>query len=114
MTRWIKTMVCAVGAVVLIGCGSSVGNDGQTVGGPCSSNADCDQQCLTGGDFPQGTCAVSCDTDADCPDGSYCIDKQGGVCLLGCQLPSDCRGGYSCEGQTNHGHGGDSLVCVKD
>jgi hypothetical protein len=96
-------------------CGSdSVGNDGATVGGSCQVDADCDEECLSGGDFPQGTCSVSCNADDDCPGGTNCIDTEGGQCLLACDLPSDCRGGYTCKGKNNKGHGGESLVCIKD
>ncbi len=99
--------------VALGGCGGdSVGNDGSTVGGPCTSSSQCDSECQLGGDFPQGVCTLRCNTDEDCPGGSFCIDKEDGICLLGCSIPSDCRGGYNCEGKTNKGHGGDSLVCV--
>ena len=113
-TKRLGSLPILVSAVALAfaACGSGVGSEGETVGGPCTTTADCEQRCLTGGDFPQGTCTISCSSDADCPDGSHCIDKQGGVCLLSCSLPSDCRGGYNCEGETNQGHGGDSLVCI--
>ncbi len=97
------------------GCGGpSVGNEGVTVGGSCANNDDCDERCVSGGDYPQGTCTVACDVDEDCPADTYCIDKEGGICLLGCSLPSDCRGGYTCKGEENRGHGGDSLVCIAD
>lgn len=110
MWRWI--FVFSLG--LLIGCGSAVSNKGKTVGGPCTANTDCDERCLTGGDFPGGTCSVACDTDENCPDGSHCISKEGGVCLLACELPADCRGGgYTCKGESNKGHGGDSLVCIE-
>lgn len=99
--------------VAIVGCGGDgVGLDGDLVGGACTGPADCEYRCETGGDFPQGTCVKPCNVDADCPDGTYCIEKEGGICLLGCDVPSDCRGGYNCEGQTNRGHGGDSLVCI--
>ena len=105
--RWLL-----IGIFIAACGGDDVGNDGATVGGPCVDAADCESRCLVGGDFPQGTCSLACNTDNDCPDGTFCIDAEGGVCLLGCALPADCRGGYNCEGKTNRGHGGDSLVCT--
>lgn len=106
--------VVVVGVVVVVGCGDDVGNDGEFIGGACTTNADCDVRCETGPDFPGGTCTVACNTDEDCPDGTHCIDDEGGICLLACDLPQDCRGGYQCKGEENHGHGGDSLVCSGD
>lgn len=106
-------LVSIVAFMVLAACGpDEVGTEGALVGGACRDSGDCDQRCQTGADYPQGTCTVACNSDADCPDSSHCIDKEGGICLLACQIPSDCRGGYNCEGKTNRGHGGDSLVCI--
>jgi hypothetical protein len=112
--KFLMMIVLTLGLTALVACNSGVGNDGDLVGGPCVSNADCEERCLTGGDYPQGTCSVSCTTDRDCPDTTYCIDKEGGTCMLGCNLPSDCRNGYTCKGKDNNGHGGESLVCYKD
>jgi hypothetical protein len=116
MDRWqIGLLGAALAALLAAGCGGdSVGPDGETVGGPCSVNADCDERCATGGDFPDGTCTVSCDSDVDCPDGSACVTEDGGICLQRCDIPDDCRDGYNCEGEENKGHGGDSLVCIAD
>ncbi|MFC1482322.1 hypothetical protein ACFL51_00800 [Myxococcota bacterium] len=94
--------------------GDSVGNAGDTVGGPCDSAGDCDERCLTSGDFPAGTCAVSCASDDDCPDDTVCIDKEGGVCLLACEVTTDCRDGYHCDDEDNLGRTGESLVCTGD
>lgn len=109
MTR----LVCLMAFTLVAACGpDAVGSEGVLVGGSCAGAGDCDQRCQTGGDFPGGTCTVSCSTDADCPDGTHCIDKEGGICLVACTLPEDCRREYNCEGQSNRGHGGDSLVCI--
>lgn len=111
----LKSTLFTVSLFSAAACGSDgVGIDGALVGGSCDENSDCDEECLRGGDFPEGTCSVSCRDDSQCPDGSNCIDKEGGICLLTCERPSDCRGGYTCKGEENEGHGGDSLVCIKD
>jgi hypothetical protein len=114
IVRTLLSGIFIISLATACGGGDSVGNDGETVGGSCTANADCDEECLGGGDYPQGTCSVSCATDDDCPTGTNCIDEEGGVCLLSCELPSDCRGGYTCKGKENKGHGGESLVCFKD
>ncbi|MCC7384721.1 MAG: hypothetical protein IT384_22925 [Deltaproteobacteria bacterium] len=98
------------------GCGGSVGVDGSTVGGPCTTNTDCSSssRCLTSGDFPGGYCTVNCAKHEDCPTDARCIEKESGVCLQQCELPQDCRGGYTCKGKKNQFGGGESLVCIKD
>ncbi len=103
----------AASLMLVASCNRGVGTDGGLVGGACSVTSDCEERCLQGGDYPDGTCVTSCTTDEDCPGGSNCIKKEGGVCLLSCDVPSDCRSGYTCKGETNNGHGGDSLVCFK-
>lgn len=110
MLRLVAIAICVLGAAA---CGDEeVGNEGVVVGGSCAGNGDCEFRCETGGDFPLGTCTRPCLIDDDCPSGSACIDKDGGMCLLSCSVPTDCRPGYNCEGKTNNGHGGDSLVCI--
>lgn len=105
-------LVCAGS---LAGCGDDdVGLDGDRVGGACQDDRDCQYRCEDGDEFPDGTCTQPCNIDDDCPIGTYCIDREDGICLLGCEHPDDCRPGYTCEGQENRGHGGDSLVCVRD
>ena len=108
--RWWLPLVALVFA-----CGSSVGIEGDLVGGPCQSSADCSPQsrCLIDDDFPGGACAVNCSRHEDCPDGSRCVDEEGGVCLMTCVLPGDCRGGYTCKGKENETGGGESLVCIE-
>lgn len=114
MTRSIAVLVFA-SACLLAGCGDDdVGLDGDGVGGACQDERDCAYRCQEGGDFPHGTCTVPCNVDDDCPIGTYCIDKEGGICLLGCEHPEDCRDEYTCKGEDNRGHGGDSLVCIHD
>lgn len=97
-------------------CGNDgVGVNGDVVGGPCLGAADCEEACLRDGDFPNGSCSVPCGTDAHCPPGTFCIRHDGqGWCVLGCVHPSDCRAGYTCKGQDNNGHAGESLVCVNN
>jgi hypothetical protein len=114
MVRW--TVLLAL-CGTLIGCGGGgVGNDGDVVGGPCSSNADCARgsECATGGDFPGGTCTVRCVDDRDCPGGTACIDESGGICLLLCDFDTDCRIGYECDDQSRRGHSGSATVCIDD
>jgi hypothetical protein len=106
-------MLVALAMLAVPACGG-VGNSGAIVGGPCTTDADCDKRCLTSGDFPGGTCSMTCGKHDDCPGGSKCVDKEGGVCLLECELPEDCRGGYTCKGQKNQSGGGESLVCLED
>lgn len=107
-------LISIVFVLASCGGGDGVGKEGSVVGGPCSGAGDCEFRCQTGGDFPGGTCVKPCSTDEDCPDGTFCIDTEGGLCMLGCETPDDCRGGYTCKGETNRGHLGDSLVCSAD
>ena len=95
---------------------NSVGNDGELVGGDCSSDANCANrsECLKGGDFPAGTCSVSCDRQADCPAGTRCVDERGGICLLSCSRQENCRDGYNCERVDAQGGGGEPRVCIQD
>jgi hypothetical protein len=104
-----------LGLFLLASCGSSVGIEGEYVGGACAADAECDadSRCLTKDDFPGGTCSVVCTKHEDCPDDTRCIEKEGGICLLTCELPGDCRGGYTCKGVKNQFGGGESLVCIK-
>lgn len=112
---WLSLFGCLLAFSLATACGNDgVGNDGAYVGGSCQDDRDCDEECLRGGDFPDGTCSVSCKVDDDCPSGTYCIDKEGGQCLLSCDRPADCRGGYTCKGENNKGHSGESLVCIKN
>ena len=105
-----------LGAALIIGCGSDVGNEGYVVGGPCEENADCasGSECATGGDFPGGTCTVRCADDGDCPSGTACIDEMNGVCLLLCNFDTDCRLGYECGDKKRAGHSGSATVCTDD
>lgn len=115
MATFRMAIVLLVCGGFLSGCGDDdVGFHGDLVGGPCRGGDDCQYRCQGGGDFPDGTCTLPCNIDEDCPFGTYCIDKEGGICLLGCERPDDCRDGYTCKGEKNRGHGGDSLVCIHD
>ncbi len=109
--------LASIAMVLVFACGgpNNVGNEGEVVGGPCTTNGDCANVCQGGGDFPGGTCTLFCNTDDDCPPDTACIGKDNvGLCLLTCSVPADCRPGYSCEGKSNHGRLGDSLVCIAD
>jgi hypothetical protein len=103
----------------IVGCGDSgsgveegVGVDGDVVGGPCQSSADCadGSECIDD-NYPDGTCTIACARDADCPEGSVCISSDGGVCLLTCDSKADCRAGYECEGKSKEEGDGESKVC---
>lgn len=108
-----RHLLVFVFSLVLAACGG-VGNEGEVVGGPCTTDNDCDKRCLTSGDFPGGTCSLTCAKHEDCPSGSRCVSEEGGVCLLECSEPGDCRGGYTCKGESNKAGGGESLVCIED
>jgi hypothetical protein len=98
---------------LFVACGDDdVGFDGDRVGGACRDGRDCEYLCERDDHFPDGTCTLPCNVDEDCPLGTYCIDREDGICLLGCERPEDCREGYTCKGEHNRGHDGESLVCI--
>jgi hypothetical protein len=99
--------------LALAGCGSSVGKDGDVVGGPCAEENPCasGSECLMSGEFPGGLCVVGCSSDAECPSGSACVSNEGGVCMQLCDNKSDCREGYQCEGKSREGESGEKKVC---
>lgn len=79
-----------------------------TVGGPCTSDADCGGlHCVTttgNGDnqvsFSGGVCTVDCSASA-CPTGSTCVDVgDAKLCLASCP-PASCRTGYRCCGKVD-------------
>ncbi len=98
------------------GCGVSCradqtcGNQGcealpeSDVGGPCTSEADCDGSlCATEAEFnvPGGYCAYLCSVGADCPGNSECIPFDTGqgdfpLCATTCTSNADCRTDYLC------------------
>ena len=104
-------LVLAITALTACGGEDEVGTNGVLVGGECIDSRDCEFSCQQGGDYPRGLCTVPCDFDEDCPEGTFCIDTEGGICMLGCDFTEDCRIGYTCEGRSNRGRSGDSLVC---
>lgn len=114
--HWTARLIVGILFALSAACGPGVGNEGDLVGGPCTTDADCaeESRCMTGGDFPGGTCATRCSSHDDCPEGTRCVSEEGGACLLQCEVPDDCRAGYSCRGQENESGGGDSLVCIDD
>lgn len=109
-----KRAVWMTAALLLCACGDGVGPDGDVVGGPCSSDDDCDSDsvCAKSGDLPGGTCTVECEKESDCPDGSRCVDKDMGMCLLECESKDDCRSNYGCEEKSLKADGGKALVCI--
>ena len=100
--------------------GDDVGKIGFLVGGPCSSENDCDPDsaCLQGDKYPGGMCALPCALQRHCPDGSSCVKMSGttGFCLQSCTVNLDCRDSYECSGVDRIGEDGQALVCkgVKD
>lgn len=81
---------------------TDAGPQGSTsMGGPCTSDADCaDGRCVQGEPFGGGYCTTvdDCQFDTDCPDGSSCLPSdQGPICANRCSDDSDCRDGYACQ-----------------
>jgi len=92
---------------------SSVGNEGDVVGGACTTGQCADgSYCELSGSFPGGVCTVTCNSHADCPSGTRCISNQSGICLLECLETSDCRSGYRCDIESDEEGGGESRVCT--
>ncbi len=96
------------------GCGSSVGNEGTLVGGPCENSVDCEGKCEKGGDFPGGLCTQECSSNVDCPSDTACIKAEGGICSLACSENVDCRPGWKCEPVDLKGDAGEAKVCTDD
>jgi hypothetical protein len=110
-----KPVLALAAFLVFGGCGGDgVSTTGDLVGGSCEDDRDCEEDCVRTGDFPGGMCTVVCSEDRHCPGGTYCIDRESGICALGCEVPGDCRPGYTCRGEDNRGHSGESLVCIDD
>lgn len=111
----LATLGLAAGLLVALpGCGDPVGPESSTVGGMCSSDADCDEKCLTGDDWPGGMCTLSCNSNGDCPPGSACIEEERGVCLIECRGDDDCPSGYECDDEDREDGRGKADVCVED
>ena len=106
-------LLCSM--LVMVGCGSDVGNDGASVGGSCEVSIECtpDSVCRTGARFPGGYCALSCSGDEECPDGSVCADEEGGICMVACSGAGECRSeeGYDCVTLESRGGAGTVSVC---
>lgn len=101
-------------ASVACGNGSSVGPDGEVVGGACTDGANCadGSSCLTASMYPEGMCTLTCSSQADCPDGTACVTESGGRCLLACDSAADCREGYGCNEKSTPGDG-HANVCIR-
>ena len=100
------------------------------IGGPCTSNADCDYDqgfCLTETEgFPNGMCSKPCDLYCPDQDGkttTFCIDETAvgiqsseGMCTMRCNFDASdtgCRDGYQCVALTRHNDPGTSLpACI--
>jgi hypothetical protein len=106
-------LVLALGSLA-VGCGQSVGRQGDVVGGPCTATGGCasGSTCETASMYPGGMCSIVCDAQSDCPNGTTCVTEGGGRCLLACNSASDCRDGYNCAQKSVPG-GGESPVCIR-
>jgi hypothetical protein len=100
-------LVLIILAVVLAGCGP-------TVGDACTTASDCTGKICINQDFtPGGYCSLACDPGKDdsCPTGSVCVrnalSNNVSACFHTCNTSSDCRTGYVCR-TTN----GSPLICV--
>lgn len=97
-SRIFLTMSVLVGAFVLAGCGS-------TVGDPCTVPGDCGggtSICINRDETPGGYCSTQCvlNESGSCPSGSVCVREGAGgnihACFLRCNDAGDCRSGYAC------------------
>jgi len=69
------------------------------IGGPCTTDADCEVGVSCDKDDPGGECTKKCSTSADCGPGNVCRPDEK-ECLQACRSQDDCRrAGYVCMGK---------------
>ena len=111
-----RALIVCLGSLLAIsvaGCHSSVGPNGDVVGGPCTASGCAGgSRCLIEPDFPGGACTIDCAGPGECPGGSACVEENGGTCLDLCASDGDCRAGYRCISKRNLAAPGESLVCM--
>jgi hypothetical protein len=106
-----------IGAVFFLALGGCHTNPGDLVGGPCTTNGDCQELCaISSGHFPDGFCTVACFDDGDCPSDTVCADLEHGICLFACDSDLFCRDlmddtSYECR-DADTPEGGTVLVCL--
>jgi hypothetical protein len=98
-----KVASTLLGVVILAACGGSQpsaqspGAVASTLGGPCTSDAQCQAGLTCDKGDPGGQCFKKCTTDAECGAGALCVDAK--TCYRRCQTNADCgRAGYVCGG----------------
>ena len=97
------TLLVAVCALVLCGCGDPEAKESRATGEACGWGQQCEGGiCLgeeLGGEptgFVAGMCSELC-TDMECPGEGICADLGDGLyCLPGCGGDAECREGYIC------------------
>lgn len=69
------------------------------IGGPCVSDADCQEGATCDKDDPGGECTKKCTRSADCGPGNVCQPDEH-ECFQACTSQADCkRQGYRCMGK---------------
>lgn len=68
------------------------------LGGPCTSNSDCDAGLICHSEWPSGMCVGKCDSGEICGPISICLDDFGSqpFCVPRCMDDSECRLQYIC------------------
>lgn len=99
----------------LASCGSSaVGPAGSLVGGPCSTDRQCNESCYADKHYPGGMCTVHCRSDLDCPGGTACVEEDENICVAICVNNASCAAfgrGFVCDARDRVGSAGGALVC---
>ncbi len=114
----------SVVALLFVGCGPSVGTNGNEVGAACTAdNAStiCHHVCLLGSPHYPGrnTCTEKCTSDDNCASGSACVSAlkftDGNfACAVVCTTDKECAGfgdGYSCATVDREGESGQIGIC---
>ncbi len=99
MKRPLVSLAVLIFVGALAGCNNPTG-----VGGPCTTNSDCElgQACNTA--VPGGFCTHGCSFEGaklnECPSGSICtsLTKNSLVCAPTCTAATECRDQYDCSG----------------
>ncbi len=78
--------------------GASASAARSPIGGPCTTDASCEDGASCDNDDPGGECTKKCATSADCGAGNVCRPDEK-ECFQGCKSQADCkRAGYRCMG----------------